>query len=671
MTDSVRQIRLAPAGNTGAHTSKPHWLGGLLIVIVAAPACAKEFHVSPSGSDSSPGAKAKPFRTIQKAADVMAAGDTCYIRAGTYRQTVCPKRSGRKGKPIRFVAAERHKVVLDGTEPVRGKWSLHKGNIYKTNVKEPFEQLFVDGKMMIEARWPNMRFDQILARSCWASAGEGSRYGKMVDPQLAGTGIDWTGALATLNVAHQFYTWTRNVEKHAKGSDTFTYARNLKGITHYADKTKQWEDDCYYLSGKLEALDAPGEWFHDEGNGVLYLYPPDGKSPAGRSVTCKRRNYAFDVDGCDYIELRGLRFFAATFRFSKCNHCVVADCRVAFATYSRRITEFDPVRKPSPATGMQGDHNVVRGTAIAYSNTSGLNMLGRSNTVENCIIHDVCWNGSLTYTALNLTGPRGPVGESGGSVVRRNTMYNAGNAILNYRRGSHIIEYNHVYNGGLVCKDVALVYTGQPSCAGSIVRYNWVHGCRTEGWSGRGRTGGLGIRGDDQTRRLTVHHNVVWDCGRDGIIVKGDHNRVYNNTVLNIGTKSWTGNYISLHTAAEPKKPWRRQFPLLKVQNAHSEVFNNAARTITANQKGKPFPQRQGVANNYMKGGLMLADPAKFDFRPKAGSPLIDAGRIIKGFTDGYKGKAPDIGAYEFTGENWTAGADWEEEYRKTLQPRP
>jgi len=119
VTDSVRQIRLAPAGNTGAHTSKPHWLGGLLIVIVAAPACADEFHVSPAGSDSSPGTKAEPFRTIQKAADVMAAGDTCYIRPGTYKQTVRPKRSGRKGKPIRFVAAER--IIKGFTDGYKGK----------------------------------------------------------------------------------------------------------------------------------------------------------------------------------------------------------------------------------------------------------------------------------------------------------------------------------------------------------------------------------------------------------------------------------------------------------------------------------------------------------------------------------------------------------------------
>ena len=32
------------------------------------------------------------------------------------------------------------------------------------------EQLFVDGKMMIEARWPNMRFEDLWERSCWASS---------------------------------------------------------------------------------------------------------------------------------------------------------------------------------------------------------------------------------------------------------------------------------------------------------------------------------------------------------------------------------------------------------------------------------------------------------------------------------------------------------------------
>lgn len=53
---------------------------------------------------------------------------------------------------------------------------------------------------------------------------------------------------------------------------------------------------------------------------------------------------------------------------------------------------------------------------------------------------------------------------------------------------------------------------------------------------------------------------------------------------------------------------------------------------------------------------LGLVDPAQFDFRPKPDSPLVDAGRVIEGFTDDYKSQAPDIGAYEFGAAPWKAG---------------
>ena len=50
-------------------------------------------------------------------------------------------------------------------------------------------------------------------------------------------------------------------------------------------------------------------------------------------------------------------------------------------------------------------------------------------------------------------------------------------------------------------------------------------------------------------------------------------------------------------------------------------------------------------------------DVYNFDFRPKAGSSLIDQGKHKPGFTDGYIGSAPDIGAYEYGDKNyWIPG---------------
>jgi hypothetical protein len=65
------------------------------------------------------------------------------------------------------------------------------------------------------------------------------------------------------------------------------------------------------------------------------------------------------------------------------------------------------------------------------------------------------------------------------------------------------------------------------------------------------------------------------------------------------------------------------------------------------------------LANNYQGKDPLLTDPAHFDFRPQAGSPLVDAGKIISGITDGFQGKAPDIGAYESGSSPWQAGITW------------
>ena len=120
---------------------------------------AAEYVVSPTGKDTNPGTKQKPFATIQKAADTVKPGDTVRILEGHYRETVELKTSGTADKPIQFVADG--KVVIDGSDPVKGPWERHKENIWKTSVDGPqIQQLFVNGVMQNEARWPNATFEK-------------------------------------------------------------------------------------------------------------------------------------------------------------------------------------------------------------------------------------------------------------------------------------------------------------------------------------------------------------------------------------------------------------------------------------------------------------------------------------------------------------------------------
>lgn len=54
----------------------------------------------------------------------------------------------------------------------------------------------------------------------------------------------------------------------------------------------------------------------------------------------------------------------------------------------------------------------------------------------------------------------------------------------------------------------------------------------------------------------------------------------------------------------------------------------------------------------------LFVDPSagELGFRLKPGSPAINAGAEITGITEGFKGKAPDLGAYEYGGTAWRAG---------------
>lgn len=594
-----------------------------LFLIHAGQALAADYWVATDGSDTNAGSKENPFLTIQKAADLMRPGDTCTVRGGSYREAVTIRHSGTEGKPIRFVAAKGERAIFDGTDLIASRWTHYKGAIYCTRIDGPIEQVFVDGVMQIEARWPNMRFEEIWDRTKWARSDHGSRKDLMICDALAETGIDWTGALATLNVGHQYKTWTRDVTKHSKGTSEFTYELNER-LGDGRDDGPSWADDYFYLSGKLEALDAPAEWYHDAHSGILYLWCGDGRSPVTHQVAVKRRTYAIDAFKRDHIQIVGFHFFAATLRLNQCNHCLVDQCRLRFPIYSRRFDERTPEgkRMPEPATLIAGDHNTIRDTSVAFSNLGGLLVRGRHCRIENCIVHDVNWGGNYSHPGLSLQGRSD---EDNHNVVSRCTVYGVGNIGILYSGRANTIEYNHVFDTGRACRDIAAVHTGGVRAMGSVAHHNWVHDS-TE----------LGMRGDDQTRGLTFHHNVIWNCRR-GMIMKGNQNKVYHNTVLGFvseqgtGSRNDTDSPLSLGFAgerdrerglrrslvdpkarqatagiiipkrAEPKKWWTRH-PTLPVQNEDTLVFNNAAYLI-ADRGGTPIPPSDRVSHNVILGG--------------------------------------------------------------------
>ena len=68
-------------------------LAMLTTALAAGNARATDYYVATTGSDSNAGTMAAPWATLQKGINTAVAGDTVYIRGGTYRVTT-PANSG-------------------------------------------------------------------------------------------------------------------------------------------------------------------------------------------------------------------------------------------------------------------------------------------------------------------------------------------------------------------------------------------------------------------------------------------------------------------------------------------------------------------------------------------------------------------------------------------------
>jgi hypothetical protein len=472
--------------------------------IVASPVSTASLHVdSKLGSDANDGSQARPFKTIQRCHDAAsgAKARACEVLPGLYRETV----EISSDVTIRGGGG----VVVSGLEPLRGlKWAKTENKcIFRAPVDEglaPIPQLFYGGEMMIEARWPNIELGNVgnssMAKTAWRTVKNGSAYGRVVDPALR-VPFSWEGGLATLNVAHQWDTWTRRVSAHDPVEGAFSYPQNLPGLAGYDPHLDPAQsrvfDGCrvqhakcnqYWLSGKREALDAPGEWFHEPG--ALLFYPPSCAEP-GEGVEYKARDYAFRQPAGSGVHLAAMSLKGATVRLENCTRCSLRNLTLSFPTYDREIRETRDAT--GAATGavaktlINGQHIALRDIVLTQSNNNGLTLSGFNVSLDNCLISYTDWLGTLMYQPLGVTGNQ--------MRVTRCTVRDFGNAgvvahlpnvpaagpnetqrppqPLAGRRLE--VSHTHIFHGARVGEDTAALYSGGWAAAGQEWHHNWVH----------------------------------------------------------------------------------------------------------------------------------------------------------------------------------------------------
>ena len=474
------------------------------------------FHVDGrTGDANGDGSAEAPFATIQQAADRMAAGDTCFIHAGIYRETVTPACSGTETAPLTFRASGDGDVTLTGCNPV-GDWHDLDG-IWHARVPlllEDENQVFFGDTMMCEARWPALKDATCrgLLEFETAEMSSGTTPTCIVDPSLPD--IDWAGARVWVSSYRRWYCWTGDI------------IRAEKGRLHVVDNSdRKGNHVCmpggrYYVFGTASLLRAPNQWSYDSAGNTLKLIPPDGTHPAG-NISVKARRYAFDLRGRQHIHLRGLNIFAASIHTDDhSRHLHVDGLRMRYVHHSSRAEQQYGSQVRSGVI-LNGQCHTVKNSEIAYSSGSCLVLAGDGCRVVNNHIHDADYIGG--YAA-------GLVFQGGGSghLVSHNTIERAGRSPVAVQ-GLHdsLLQHNDLGFAGFLTWDLGLTYGNGVEGGNSEVRYNWFHDTVCDEKN-------FGFYIDHGCKNALVHHNVIWNVRKAGLQINQYANYILyeQNTVI-------------------------------------------------------------------------------------------------------------------------------------------
>ncbi|MDP6144472.1 MAG: LamG domain-containing protein [Acidimicrobiales bacterium] len=662
-----------------------------------------------------------PYPTINTALAAVTSGERIYVKEGRYSEFVKAWKLNYidqdsetdfftvpTANPAIILEGQNDQVKIDGTVPVNATWEVmnHNGNdIYKAVIDmheisllagvkvENVISLFVDDRYMIPAMPTN--------------------FTNPTDPTTGNPNNPEPGTIWALRLQNPYW------------------------------------HDLGYFPGELANLDFEEEWSFDASTSTLYLYPSQNYIPTSSNVRVRVRTEVLHFDHVDSFEMKNIHFWAGKFDIHNGSFIKVEDCRASHS-WEHGLHGWEPSYDYGNKI-FGGWYNTVQNCIFEFVNSARpLQMVDAMFPLwENLLFQYNDWfeNGDdgYVYTSGTNANYRGQGENCGNPTLCENTLY--GPPVIRYMTvnqvfngalnpGLHaLVEYTRIENQYLD-QDGSGIQRTTGNATKSTTRYVWLI-----------NTNRNGMRLDSSCSGTSayVHHAVAAGQKR-GFRLKGDYHKAfhlsgYDNRTYDIslphnkycGTDKVlpeeTGglNSILLNSFAEASlacvaEPCCRYHDGTNCTGYVEGTAVNADSSTAVQMESRLALLSQGVwwgrALNegyelpYQHIHTELADPfidnrgrsdaslieqfgadpfesemQDYDFRPRKGSQLIDAGVVIVGVNDGtdptvqldeifpdpvadpdwktnplphnvavtypgqnrpYVGEAPDIGAYEY-----------------------
>ncbi len=642
----------------------------LACLLTAAAAAGQTFHVAPSGSDSAPGTRAKPFATLARARDAVRAlkaeqglrapvrvllADGTYFLDGTFALT--PADSGTAACPITYAAAPGAKPVLSGGRRITG-WRKEADGLWAADVPDAksgqwtFRQLFVNGHRRTLARHPNKGYFRIQGRAAALvdpATGKEKDSSKIAFRFNPGDIKPWPD-LTDIN-AVVFRNWETAMLR-LESVDPKLNTVKFTGPMKWAFKPRS----RYYIENAPDALDAPGEWRLDKRQGVLHYRPMPGEDMATAEVIAPRLKYLVRIQGeaeagllVSHVRFEGLSFQHAAYRLEPQGHsdwqaAVTVEAAIqADGAQAIEVTRCEVKHVGGYGIWFRQGCSLVRieQCEVADCGAGGVRfgepgrregpLATHHNVLTNSFIHDI---GHLHYGAIGVW-----VGQASDNEITHNEICdtNYTGVSVGWSWGfrpttchRNKIEFNHIHHIARgVLFDLGAIYTLGIS-TGTTIRNNLIH----HSWGWEEGYGAGGIYPDEGSSGILIENNVVYETESGGLTVHYGRDLVVRNNIFAFGRDA------QIHLGRKDKKSsmtfernivYFREGALIRRMStlvADRNVYFNTSGEDLEFPGGRTFVQWQaeGYDQHSIVADPLFVDAERYDFRLKPDSPAFKLG---------------------------------------------
>ena len=441
-----------------------------------------QFYIAVNGSDTNPGTLTQPMLTLdhalQKAQELKGKEVTIYLREGTYyfSRTVQVSGAAIQTRSLTIRNYNNEKVVFSAGKRLSLQWKSCKKGLYVAKVPAgpDFERLYINGQLQVLARYPDYDSAAKIFNGTAADAIDPERVKKWKNPQggyvHALHSGEWGG--------FHYRIISADTEGHLKLEGG--WQNNRPSPMHKKER---------FVENIFEELDAPGEWFLDKKERLLYYFPRPGVDLSNAVVEASALRQTIQLSGNSTnpvrnVEINGIEFAhnersfmetrepllrsdwtiyrgAAVYlegtedcKITGCTFNAIGGNAVMMSGYNKRDTIQNCLIQYTGASGIcfVGDATAVRSPSFSYGKyipyaemdkTPGPRSTSYPQycVADNNLIHDI---GQIEKQATGIE-----IEIASGITVRHNSIYNTPRAGINIGDGcfgGHLLEYNDVFN---------------------------------------------------------------------------------------------------------------------------------------------------------------------------------------------------------------------------------